>query len=285
MARSLLILGATGNQGGATVDALLAAPHDWHVRALVRNPQSEKAQALKRRGVELVRGDLNDAESIRGAVAGAEGVYSVQSPQEGGPQVEEKQGIMVASAAKKAGVAHFVYSSVAGAERQSGVPHFESKWRVEQHIAAIGLPATIIRPVLFMDNFATFKFRIVMLTMLRNFVPESQKTQMVAAKDIGMAVATAFAEPGRFVGHAIELAGDAVSRNELVRTLRRHGLRPAPSLNLPDWIRDKLPDEYQKMMRWIATRGFQADIHRLKVDFPSLTDVDQWARSASSNAT
>lgn len=282
MAKSLLILGATGNQGGATVDALLADRRDWNVRALVRNPDTEPAQALKQRGVELVRGDLDDAESVKRAVAGAYGVYSVQSPQEGGPERERKQGIMVASAAKAAGVSHFVYSSVAGADRHSGVPHFESKWQVEQHIASIGLPATIIRPVLFMDNFATLKFRLVMLAMLRTFVPEDQKTQMVAARDIGMAVAKAFAEPERFIGRAIELAGDAVTRGELVQSLRRHGLRPAASLNLPGWMRGKVPEEYQLMMRWIAKKGFQADIRKLKADFSTLTDVDRWAQHAQS---
>ena len=280
MARSLLIFGATGNQGGATIDALLADRRDWSITALVRDPDSERARALAKRGVELVRGDLDDAASIRRAVAGAHVVYSVQSPQEGGPEGEVTQGIMVADAAKEAGVAHFVYSSVAGADRRSGVPHFESKWRVEQHIASIGLPATIIRPVLFMDNFAMFKFRMVMLAMLRTFVPEQQKTQMVAARDIGMAVATAFNAPERYIGRVIELAGDAVTREELVDALRRHALRPAASLKVPGWMRGRVPEEYQLMMQWIAKTGFQADIGRLKSEFPTLTPVDQWARLA-----
>ena len=282
MARSLLIIGATGNQGGAAIDALLDQPQDWSLRALVRNPDSERAQALAQRGVNIVRGDLDDAESIERAVAGTYGVYSVQTPQDGGPEREAKQGIMVANAAKDAGVSHFVYSSVAGAERHSGVPHFESKWRVEQHIASIGLNATIIRPVLFMDNFATFKFRIVMLAMLRTFVPENRKTQMVAARDIGMLVATAFAEPERYVGRAIELAGDAVTRGKLVRSLRRHGIRPAASLKVPGWMRGQVPEEYQLMMRWIATEGFQADIRQIKTEFPALINVDRWAERAHS---
>ena len=282
MARTLLIIGATGNQGGATIDALLADRRDWIVKALVRNPDEARVQALKLRGVEIVQGDLNDAGSIEHAVKGTHGVYSVQSPQEGGPMREETQGIMVANAARAAGVAHFVYSSVAGADRRSGVPHFESKRPVEQHIAAIGLPATIIRPVLFMDNFATFKFRIIMLAMLRTFVPENQKTQMVAARDIGMVAASAFAAPETFIGRAIELAGDAVTRGELVGSCRRHGLRPSISLKLPGWMRAKVPEEYQLMMQWIAKQGFQADIHKLKAEFPSLMTVAEWAQRVGS---
>ncbi|QYE33015.1 NmrA/HSCARG family protein (plasmid) [Polymorphobacter sp. PAMC 29334] len=279
MSQSFLVIGATGNQGGAVINALLRDGGDWNLKALVRNPSSKRAQALGRRGVELVRADLDDAGSVNQALAGVYGVYSVQSPEAGGPEREEKQGIMVADAAKAAGVAHFVYSSVAGADRRSGVPHFESKWQVEQHIAAIGLPATIIRPTLFMDNFATFKFRLVMLAMLRSFVPENQRTQMVAVRDIGMLTAKAFAEPKRFVGRAIELAGDAVTRGELVRLLRHHGIKPAPSMNIPGWMRGQVPEEYQLMMNWIAGKGFEADISQLNAEFPFLTSVDRWAQN------
>jgi uncharacterized protein YbjT (DUF2867 family) len=162
---------------------------------------------------------------------GMYGVHSVQTPM-GGLEREEQQGKMVPTAARDAGVSHFVYSSVAGADRRSGVPHFESKWRVEQHIAALRLPATILRPVLFMDNFATLQFRTIMLAMLRTFVPEQQATQMVATADIGRLAVKAFSDPKRYIGKAIELAGDAVTDSELVRALRRHGKRPAISLKV-----------------------------------------------------
>lgn len=276
--RLILITGATGQQGGATATALLSSHQPWRLRALVRNPDSEAAKALAGRGVELVRGDLNDEGSVRRAMEGAYGVYSVQSPQEGGPEGEERQGKMVASAAKDAGVQHFVYSSVAGAERESGVPHFASKWRVEQHIARLDLPATIVRPVLFMDNFATFKFRTIMLAMLKTYLGEDQKVQVVAAHDIGEVVADSFEQPDRYIGQAIELAGDAVTRRELVKALRANGQRPVISLRVPGWIQGQIPEEYRLMMTWIAKNGFKANVPALRVEHPGLLTVGKWAQ-------
>lgn len=278
MTQTLLILGATGQQGGATINALLADKRGREIKALVRDPASKSAQGLGRRGVTLVKGDLDDAASVERAMQGVYGVYSVQTPLEGGPEREEKQGKMVADAASKAGVKHFVYSSVAGSDRHSGVPHFESKGRVEQHIAQLGLPATILRPVLFMDNFNTFQFRTIMLAMFRTYVAEDSKVQMVATADIGRLAAEAFNDPDRYIGQAIELAGDAVTRKELVLAMRKAGLRPAISLKVPSFLQGKVPAEYKIMMRWIANSGFQADIPALRSRHRDLITVAQWAR-------
>ena len=188
---------------------------------------------------------------------------------------------MMANAARKAGVKHLAYSSVAGSDRRSGVPHFESKGRVEQHIARLGLPATILRPVLFMDNFNTFQFRTIMLAMFRTYVGEDSKVQMVATADIGRLAAAAFNDPGRYIGQAIELAGDAVTRKELVGAMRGAGLRPAISLKVPSFLRGKVPAEYETMMRWIADSGFQADIPALRSRHRGLTTVPEWARRAA----
>ena len=281
MAQTLLILGATGQQGGATINALLADGRGRDIRALVRDPASKGARALGARGVTLVKGDLDDAASVERAMEGVHGVHSVQTPLEGGPEREEMQGKMVADAASKAGVRHFIYSSVAGADRRSGVPHFESKGRVEEHIARLGLPATILRPVLFMDNFSTFGFRTIMLAMFRTFVAEDTKVQMVATADIGRLAAAAFNDPEHYVGQAIELAGDTVTRGELVRAMRGAGLGPVLSLKVPSFLRGKVPAEYGIMMRWIANSGFQADIPALRSRHRDLITVPEWARRAA----
>ncbi len=281
MTQTLLILGATGQQGGATIDALLADKRGRDIKALVRDPASKGAQALRERGVTLVKGDLDDAASVERAMQGVHGVYSVQTPLEGGPEREEKQGRMVADAASKAGVKHFVYSSVAGSDRHSGVPHFESKGRVEQHIAQLGLPATILRPVLFMDNFDTFQFRTIMLAMFRTYVSEDSKVQMVATADIGGLAADAFNDPDRYIGRAIELAGDAVTRKELVGAMRKAGLKPAISLKVPSFLQGRVPAEYKVMMRWIARGGFQADIPALRSQRHGMTTVPDWARKVA----
>ena len=127
----ILVTGATGQQGGSTLRALQKSERNWTLRALVRDPSAARARVLASEGVELARGNLNDEASVRAALEGVDGVFSVQSPQEGGPEAEERQGKLLASAAVAAGVRHFVYSSAGGAERNSGIPHFESKWRIE----------------------------------------------------------------------------------------------------------------------------------------------------------
>src|ERR1700737_3260600 len=112
---TVLVTGATGRQGGAVVRHLL--PKGWRLRALTRNPSSHAAQELARNGVEVVQGDLDDPSSLDRALRGVYGVYSVQDFWTVGAKREVQQGKNLADVAKKAGVQHFVYSSVGGAER------------------------------------------------------------------------------------------------------------------------------------------------------------------------
>src|SRR6476646_3306542 len=152
MAESKLVLvtGATGQQGGAVVEALLTRGH--HVRALTRNPASPAANRLRERGVEIAVGDFTDRDSLVRAARGADAVYAMSTPYEQSAEKETAQGMTVADAAKAAGVAHFVYSSVASANRATGIRHFDGKYAVEKHLQASGVPYTIVAPVFFMEN-------------------------------------------------------------------------------------------------------------------------------------
>src|ERR1035441_5506439 len=132
--KTILVTGATGQQGGAVARQLLKQP-SFAVRALSRDLAKPAARALAQAGAEVIRGDLNDPASIRRALEGAYGVFSVQNFMETGFDGEINQGKHLADAAKSAGVQHFVYSSVVSADRRTGLPHFESKWQIEQHIA------------------------------------------------------------------------------------------------------------------------------------------------------
>src|SRR5215469_15478228 len=140
----VLVAGATGRQGGAVVRHMLLK--GWKLRALTRNPKSYAAQQLADKGVELVQGDLDDPASLERAARGVYGIYSVQDFWTVGARREVQQGKNLAEVAKKVGVEHFVYSSVGGAERNSGITHFETKWAVEKHIRSLGLPTTVFRP-------------------------------------------------------------------------------------------------------------------------------------------
>lgn len=272
----ILITGATGNQGGATIDELLRRPSRWDLRALVRNPDSPKAAALATRGVTLTRGDLDDAASLREALAGAHGVLSVQTPMEQGPAGEERQGKLLATLAAEANVQHFVYCSAGGVDRHSGVPHFESKRAIEDHIGALGLPTTILRPAAFMEMFNGFAFRTTMLSMMRTYLREDQAMQMVSARDIGWFAAEAFDHPAEHIGSSVEIAGDSVSRTQAVAALRRSGKGPVLSFTIPKVLRAKLPVDFRLMFEWIAREGFRADVSALRRTHPGLLTLPKW---------
>jgi uncharacterized protein YbjT (DUF2867 family) len=149
--KTVLITGAAGRQGGAVIRYML--PKGWRLRALAFKVDNSTVRRLTNQGIEVVRGDLEDPASLERAVRGAYGVYSVQDFWSVGAKREVQQGKNIADAAKRAGVEHLVYSSVGGAERNSGIDHWESKWEIENHIRKLGQPATMIRPAAFMENY------------------------------------------------------------------------------------------------------------------------------------
>jgi len=272
--KTIVVLGATGQQGGAVARSL-AADGRWQVRALSRHPDSDTARHLAADGIRVVVGDMDDPASLQAAFAGAHGVFSVQGTDRGG-EVEARRGIAVADAAQAAGVGHFIYASVGGAERRSGVPHFESKWRVEEHIRGIGLPASIVRPAFFMENFLKPSLRAVLLALLRAYVPAEKPLQMIATADIGKWVAHAFAHPGVFIGKAEEIAGDELDRAQIIAAFGRHGWSAGLPLPVPRLLLRPLPHDVRRMFEWFGQAGYAADIPALKARQADLLALDDW---------
>src|SRR5215210_6848784 len=180
--RLIVVTGATGKQGGAVARSLL--DRGFRIRALTRNPQKPEAQALADRGAEVVQGDMEDRSSMERALEGAYGVFSVQNFWETGYDGEVQQGKTVADTAKAAGVEHLVYSSVGSAHRQTGIPHFESKWEIEEHVREIGLPYTILRPVFIMQNWEMMREHVLGGTLAQPLDPD-KPFQQVAVEDVG----------------------------------------------------------------------------------------------------
>jgi len=272
--KTIVVLGATGQQGGAVARSL-AADGRWQVRALSRHPDSDTARRLAADGIRVALGDMDDPASLQAAFAGAHGVFSVQGTDRGG-EVETRRGIAVADAAQAAGVGHFIYASVGGAERRSGVPHFESKWRVEEHIRGIGLPASIVRPAFFMENFLKPSLRAVLLALLRAYVPAEKPLQMIATADIGKWVAHAFAHPGAFIGKAEEIAGDELDRAQIIAAFGRHGWSAGLPLPVPRLLLRPLPHDVRRMFEWFGQAGYAADIPALKARQADLLALDDW---------
>src|SRR6202050_3767368 len=117
--RTILITGVTGNQGGAVAQALQGA--GFHLRGLTRKPDSERAAAPARKGVDMVKVDLDEEPTLRCALAGAWGVFGVQNAGEAGVEREEAQGKRLTTLAREAGVEHYVFTSRGSADKQTGV--------------------------------------------------------------------------------------------------------------------------------------------------------------------
>ncbi|MFE7574058.1 NmrA/HSCARG family protein [Streptomyces sp. NPDC057521] len=274
--RVIMVTGATGKQGGAVARALLG--QGWTVRALVRDPDASAALALKEAGAVLVRGDLDDARSLDAALAGAYGVFSVQTfAGPDGFDGEIQQGRAVADAAARAGVQHVVYSSVDGADRAGDVRHFASKGEIEQHIEALGLPATVLRPTFFLSNFEGLGPRgdgeELTLTLA---LDADTRLRMVSPDDIGALAAAAFAAPADYLGRIVEMAGDALTGPQMAEVFARAAGRPVRFVSLPVEQLRSHSEEMGAMFAWFNEVGFRAEVSDLRRALPAPVTLERW---------
>jgi uncharacterized protein YbjT (DUF2867 family) len=278
----VVVIGGTGRQGGAVARELLQ--RGWAVRALVRDVDKPAARALQEQGATLVQGDLDDIASVRAALADAYGVYSVQTPLTPvGIEGEVRQGKTVAEAAKNVGVAHVVYSSVDGAERNSGVPFFEGKWAIEQHLRMLELPTTVLRPTAFMDNFATNRPQLLDGKILvRSAWHPDTRVQMIATTDIGVFAAEAFERPEDYIGQAVALAGDELTGPQIAEAFQEVTGTPARFEEQPIEEIRAFSNDLAMMFEWIDNNGHDnADITALRKRHPELRTLRSWLKETS----
>ncbi len=262
---SVLVVGATGTQGGAVANLLLET--DAEVHALTRNPDGDAAQALADRGATIVEGNLDDPDSYRDAVETVDGVYLVTNFWEHGYDDEVEHGENMVDVVADVGVEHLVFSSVGGAERDTGIDHFDSKYEIEAHIDERGVPATIVRPVYFMQNFEAMRDDIEdgTLTMaLDRHVP----LQMIDVAALGGVVAQIFDEGDEHVGEAYELASDELTLEAMAlrfeRALEQHVAANHISV---EQMREAMGEEYAVMFEWFNDHGYEADLTGLRARF------------------
>ena len=278
--RIVLVAGATGRQGGAVVRHML--PKGWRLRALTRNPKSYAARQLAEKGVELAEGDMDDPESLERAARGVYGIYSVQDFWTVGARREVEQGKNLADVAKKAGVEHFVYSSVGGAERNTGITHWETKWVVEKHVRSLNLPVTILRPASFMETYHITEVEIGLLKgKLADPIRGDKPYQTIATDDIGAFAALAFERPKDFIGLDLEIAGSELTNIDAAKVFSRVLNRPVKFQKLPlPIVRLVLGKEFYEMFHWFNSKGYQANIPELRCRYPEvrLHSLEDWLR-------
>lgn len=270
----ILITGITGNQGGAVAKHLMGK--GFKLRGMTRKPESDKAKALAKQGVEIVKGDLNDSASVRAALKGAWGAFAVQNTWEAGVEGEEKQGHDFAKAAKEAGVKHFVYTSVGSAERKTGIPHFENKYRVENTVRGLKFEShVILRPVFFMENLPSPWF--LNGDNLGTAMQPGTKLQMVAVDDIGRIGARAFTDAAKLNRREIEIAGDAATMPQAADLLSKHLGRKISFVQYPIEAVRKNSEDFALMLEWFDKVGYNADIKALDAEFGPMTRLNDWA--------
>jgi uncharacterized protein YbjT (DUF2867 family) len=275
---TILVTGATGNQGGAVARALLDRGH--RVRAMTRKPEGPAARALASRGAEVVKGNMDDAGSLERAVLGAWGVFAVQNTWEAGVEHEEEQGKLLAEIARRQGVRHFVYSSVASAHRRTGIPHFDNKWRIEEKIRALDFPShVILRPVFFMENWTSPWFRPALDQgkVMIGIKPET-RLQQIAVEDIGKYGRLAFEKHEDLNRRDIDIAGDSKTMPETAEILGKTLGKKLEFVQVPIEEVRKSSADFALMLEWFDRVGYDADIagNATRFDLPPTT-LEQWA--------
>ncbi len=274
----ILVTGATGRQGGAVARQLLAK--GFSVCALTRHPGSVAGRELAAGGVTVVAGDFDDPASLTGALVGVSGVFAMQTPYEAGTEQEEIHGIRLAEAALAAGVQHLVYSSVASADLPTGVPHFESKGRIERRVRALGFPClTILRPTFFMEMLLSpGNLRALARGRIEMSLHPATRVAMIAVEDIAQMAVAAFIDPALWNGKAVELAGDNPNFTEVADAFSAALSRDVAYIQVPPEEIDADTRPKPGTQRWLEAVGWPVDIASARDCLPfSAKTIRGWA--------
>ncbi|MEV5099720.1 NmrA/HSCARG family protein [Streptomyces rochei] len=278
---TIAVFGATGQQGGAVVDALL--DHKARVRALVRDPRSDRAQALAARGVELAVVRADDPASLADALAAVEGFYFMTPEANSLEEVkaEIRIGTALVDAAAEAGVPHVVFNSVFGADRERGVPQHDSKHAIEEHLRKSGLRTSMVRATAFMENFASVLAPSLEHgeIVLRMPLPEDVPLKMISVRDIGRVAAALLLDIAQAPGGAVELVGDELTGPEIAAAFGAHAGLPARYEALPVSV---LPNDLDRVMfrEFAKAAEHPADPAVVRSIEPATVDLVEWIRAS-----
>ena len=277
--RPIVVAGATGKQGGAVARHLLAGGHA--VRALTRSPSKPAGQALADAGAEVVQADLEDRTSLDAALAGAAGLYSVQDFLEAGVEAEERQGLNLTAALAASDVEHVVYTGASTMDRNTGVPHLDSKWNVEMAVRASGKPWTAFRPAAFMDNWEWDRESIVESGIVRYPMHPTMPYAQIACDDIGRMVAQAFEQPEVWANKAAPITGDVSTMEEITTTLGKVLGRDLRYQQITwDDVQAEQGEDLMLMYRSFDTYGMDGSPYFLRRWLGEITGFEAYLRKA-----
>lgn len=276
---NVLVTGATGKQGGHLVRELVSRGHS--VRALTRKPESPAAVTLAKRGVTVISGDFENQESLERAARGVDTLFAMSTPFESGAKTETREGLNILRAASSARVTHLVYSSVAGADRATGIPHFDSKFEVEKAIRRSGVPFTIVAPVFFMENFLADWLAVgIAQGSIAMALPATRRLQQIAVADIAQFTALVIERRESFLGQRLEIASDELTLATAAAAITEASGRHIEYTGLPiDAVRQRNAD-LARMFEWFDRVGYDADVVGLRWLYPEVYwhRFSVWAR-------
>ena len=274
----VLVIGATGQQGGSVARLLLSRGHV--VRAFTRSRESPAARQLKELGAELAVGNNEESESVVLAAQGMDAVYAMTSFFESGIDAEVSQGEKIADAIRAAGARHLVFSSVGSADKSTGIPHFESKYRIEQHIKSLRIPYTIVAPVFFSENlFSPWTLPGLIQGTLALPMPPDRPLQHIPVGDIASFVALALENPSRFLNQRIDIASDELSGRRAAEIISNASGHTIDYAQIPIAKAYEMSEDVARMYEWFDNVGYSADITALRRNYPETgwRTFEQWA--------
>jgi uncharacterized protein YbjT (DUF2867 family) len=265
----VLVTGITGQQGGRVARRLLQRGH--RVRGLARKPQDPRLDEFRTRGADLFEGGFEDSGAVEKAARGVDAMFLMATPFERGAEMETRLGVAAVDAAAKAGVPWLVYSSVGSANQRTGIPHFESKFAIEEHLRRSGVPFAISAPTSFMENMRSpFQLPALRQGKLAMGASPGRPIQMVALDDLTAFVTQVLENPSEFRGKRIDIASDSLSGEQVARILSEVSGRPIEYQQIPlEALRAQSAD-LAKMFEWFERAGYTADIDGLRRDFPEV---------------
>jgi uncharacterized protein YbjT (DUF2867 family) len=271
MQKTVLVLGATGRQGGATAYQLLKK--GWKVRALIRDLNKPAVQALKQAGVDIIQGDYDNEESLDNAMQGAYGVFSMQASVD-----EVRQGKAIADAAVVTRIQHFVYSSMQSADDIGRAGGDANKWEIEQYIYTLGLPATILRPPFFMETLSVGPLYGIPNNVFAIPIRPDVTIGLISVEDIGAFAALAFEHPDEYLGKMIEIAGDILTPPQIASTISRVTGRPIHYAQTPIEAVYQQNPQIAHAIEWLNKAVYSANLSTLRNQHPDLMNFETWLK-------
>lgn len=275
--RTIFVTGGTGNQGGALARNLLQ--NGFKVKILTRHTESIKAGDLRRLGAEIIRGDLDEMNSFKNHLKDVNGIFS-NPTYENGVNKEVKQGKVLADLAKAYSVPHLMYSSVGGADLKTGIPHFESKYEIENHVKSLGIPYTIIRPVSLYENFLLPQVKSRILKgKLVSPINRNTVQQFVSAQDIGRIGGEIFKNGEQYIGRTITVGAEQMDLEQAAAIFSEALGQNIKYQKLPGLItRLVMGKDLFTMFNWINAHNaiFVKDIEACKREFPGMVSLKSW---------